>query len=246
MTRHFDIANRDRYRVTTVLTVTPVPFLNLNAAVGTGKDDYNETGFGLRDSTNRNWSAGFDVLPIDTVNFGFNYGYEKFTAFQYSRTANPLSPTDVTFNDPTRDWWIDSDDVVKTVTASLDLLKALPKTDIRLSYDLSDGKAAYVYGMKPEQTVFTSTPLQQLMPVKNRLTTGRFDVEHFVRPNVALGVVYRYEEYKVQDFALGDATIDRLDPVSAATGVFASTIYSGYLYRPYTAHTGWLKVTYLW
>jgi len=245
LTRHFDIANRDRYRVTTVLTVTPVPFLNLNAAVGTGKDDYNESGFGLRDSTTRSWSAGFDVLPIDTVNFGFNYGYEKFTAFQYSRTANPAP--DVTFSDPRRDWWIDSDDVVKTVAASLDLLKALPKTDIRLSYDLSDGKAAYVYGLKAEQTVFTLTPLRQLTPVKNRLTTGRLDVEHFVRPNVALGVAYHYEEYKVQDFALGgDVTLDRLDPVSAATGVFASTIYSGYLYRPYTAHTGWLKVTYLW
>jgi len=73
-------------------------------------------------------------------------------AFQYSRTANPLpSPT---FDDPTRDWWTDSDDVVKTVAASLDLMKALPKTDIRLSYDLSDGKAAYVYGLKPEQTVY--------------------------------------------------------------------------------------------
>ncbi len=244
LTRHFDIANRDRYRVTTVLTVTPVPFLNLNAAVGTGKDDYTDSGFGLRDSKTRNWSAGFDVLPVDTVNFGFNYGYEKFTAFQYSRTANPLP--DPTFTNPARDWWIDSDDVVKTVTANLDLLKALPKTDILLSYDLSDGKAAYVYGLKPDQTVFTTTPLQQLAPVKNRLTTGRCDVQHFVRPNVALGVVYRYEEYKVQDFALGSDTINRLDPVSGATGVFASTIYSGYLYRPYTAHTWSLRMTYLW
>ena len=246
LTRHFDIADRDRYRVTTVLTVTPVPFLNLNAAVGTGKDDYTDSGFGLRDSKTRNWSAGFDVLPIDSVNFGFNYGFEKLTAFQYSRTANPLpSPT---FDDPTRDWWIDSDDVVKTVAASLDLMKALPKTDIRLSYDLMDGKAAYVYGLKPEQTVFTSStlPLRQLAPVKNKLTTGRFDVQHFVRPNVALGVVYRYEEYKVQDFALGSATLNRLDPVNATTGVFASTIYSGYLYRPYTAHTWWLRMTYLW
>ena len=243
-TRHFDIADRDRYRVTTVLTVTPAPFVNFNAAVGTGKDDYTNTGFGLRDSKNRNWSAGFDVVPNDVVNFGVNYGYEKFTAYQYSRTSNPLP--NPFFEDPTRDWWIDADDVVKTIAASLDLTKALPKTDIRLGYDFSDGKATYVYGLKPEQTVFTTVPLQQLQPVKNRLTTGRFDVQHFVRPNVALGVVYLYEEYKVQDFALGPDTINRLDPANATTGVFASTIYSGYLYRPYTAHTWWLRMTYLW
>lgn len=254
-TRHFDIANRDRYRVTTVLTVTPVPFLNLNAAVGTGKDDYNETGFGLRDSNNRNWSAGFDVLPIDTVNFGFNYGYEKLTANQYSRAAVPEGTASgpQEFFDRRRDWTLDQDDNVKTIAASLDLMKALPKTDIRLSYDLSDGKATYVYGIQPDAPTVTVPGVESaiampvpLAPVKNRLTIGRFDVQHFVRPNVALGVVYRYEDYKVQDFALGNATIDRLDPVNRSTGVFASTIYSGYLYRPYTAHTGWLKVTYLW
>jgi MtrB/PioB family decaheme-associated outer membrane protein len=243
-TRHFDIADRDRYRVTALVTVIPVSYLSLNAAVGSGKDDYTETGFGLRDAENRNWSAGFDILPSDTVSLGFSYGYDKLTAYQYSRTANPAP--DPTFNDARRDWWIDSDDVVKTIAASLDLLKTLPKTDIRIGYDFSDGKATYLYGLKPEQTVFTSIPLSQLVPVKNRLTIGSFDVQYFVRPNVALGVRYHYEEYKVDDFSLDTGTIDRLDPRNGTTGVFASTIYTGYLYRPYTAHTAWLRATYLW
>lgn len=242
-TRHYDVANRDRTRVTTGLTVTPIGWLSFTAAVGTGRDDYKDVGFGLRDNDNRTYSVGFDVLPIETVSFGFNYGYDKFTANQYSRTSNPLP--NPFFNDPTRDWWIDSNDTVKTITANLDLLKALPKTDIRIGYDLSDGKATYVYGLPANQTVFTTTPLQQLAPVKNRLTGGRFDVQYFVRPNVAFGGTYWYEEYKVQDFALSGTTIDQLNPVNAS-GVFASTIYSGYLYRPYTAHTGWLRVTYLW
>jgi MtrB/PioB family decaheme-associated outer membrane protein len=244
--RHFDIADRDRTRFTTSFSVTPVSFLNLNAAVGTGKDDYTDTGFGLRDSDNRNWSAGFDIIPAETVTFGFNYGYEKFTANQYSRTANPLSATDQSFNDPTRDWWIDSDDVVKTISASLDMIKTLPRTDIRLSYDMSDGEATYVYGMKPEQKVFTTTPLRQLAPIENRLTGGKADVQYFVRPNIALGVAYWYEDYKVQDFALGDTTLNRLDARNGSTNAFASTFYSGYVYRPYKAHTGWLRMTYLW
>jgi MtrB/PioB family decaheme-associated outer membrane protein len=245
-TRHFDVADRKRERVTGILSITPISWFALNGSVGTGRDDYFETGFGLRDNKNNTYSVGFDVMPADTVTFGVNYGFEKYTANQYSRTANPLSATDTTFLDPTRDWWLDTADKVKTFTASLDLLKALPKTDIRISYDLSDGTATYVYGMKPEQKVFTAIPLTQLSPLKNKLTGAKADVQYFVRANFALGLVYWYEDYKVQDFALSSATLNRLDPVNATTGVFASTLYSGYLYRPYTANTFWLRMSYLW
>lgn len=243
-TRHFDIANRKRSRVTGILSITPADWLSVNGAIGTGHDDFYATGFGLRDNKNRTWSAGFDLAPAGTVTFGVNYGYEKYTALQYSRTANP--PPSPQFTDATRDWWTDSNDTVRTITASLDCLKTLPKTDIRLSYDSSDGKATYVYNLRPDQTVFTTTPLAQLAPIKNELTGGRADVQYYLRPNVAVGVSYWYEAYRVEDFSLNSTTINQLAPVNAATGAFASTIYSGYLYRPYTVHTGWLRVSYLW
>lgn len=244
-TRHYDIANRKRSRATAILSITPVGWLSINGSASMGKDEYDETGFGLRDNENNAYSVGFDVVPVDTVSFGVNYGHEKYTAFQYSRTSNPLP--NVTFLDPTRDWWIDQDDTVKSFNANLDLMKALPKTDIRLSYDFSGGDATYVYGLKPEQTVFTAAaPLRQLSPIKNTLTGAKADVQYFVRPNVALGFGYWYEEYKVDDFALGEATITQPNLANTSTGVFASTIYSGYLFRPYKAHTGWLRMTYLW
>jgi MtrB/PioB family decaheme-associated outer membrane protein len=245
-TRHFDIANRTRDRFTSTLSITPTAYLDLSASVGTGKDKYGQTGFGLRNNDNRTWSVGADVLPSDRVNLGVNYGEEKYTALQYSRTANPLSPTNQDFNDPSRDWWTDQADKVKTFTASADFLKCLPKTDIRLGYDISDGRATYVYNLKPEQKVFTTVPLAQLAPLKNKLTDGRFDIKYYVRPNLALGGAYGYEQYKVEDFALGAGTLTTLNPVNASNGVFASTIYSGYLYRNYRAHTGWLRLTYLW
>jgi MtrB/PioB family decaheme-associated outer membrane protein len=235
-TRHYDIANRDRYRVTALVTVTPVEQIGLNATLGTGKDDYKDSGFGLRDSKSNSWTAGFDYVPVDAVNFGLSYGFEKYTAYQYSRTASPLpSPQ---FNDPTRDWWTDQNDTVKTFTANLDLTKALPKTDIRFGYDLNDGKATYVYGLPANQTAFPTTPLAQLEPLKNRLTIGTFDVQYFLRPNVAVGVTYWYEDYQVDDFSQGPETINQLN--------LPSSIYSGYLMRDYTAHTGWLRLTYLW
>jgi hypothetical protein len=174
------------------------------------------------------------------------YGYEKITSQQYSRTANPPSATDVTFYDPTRDWWLDQGDTVKTITASADFLKCVRRTDIRLNYVLSDGNTDYVYGMKPEQKVFTTTPLKQLTALKNWMTDVRADVMYFVRPNLGLGGVYAYEEYRVEDFSFNTNVLTTLNPVNASTGVFANTIYSGYVYRPYKAHVAWVRMTYLW
>ena len=247
--QHYDIADRNRTRFSTMLTLTPVSAVSLNASIGTGKDDYENSGFGLRDNTNDFWSAGFDVVPNDRVTLGVNYGSEKYEALQYSRqtSLDPATPAgQEQFADPKRDWWLNQDDEVKTLTANLDLNKALPKTDLRLGYDRSDGKASYRYGFPADSTIFTSVPLSQLTPLKNRLTAGRFDVQHFVRPNVALGLRYLYEEYKVEDFALGAGTIDRLDARNGNTNVFASAIYAGYLFQPYKAHNWSLRMTYLW
>jgi MtrB/PioB family decaheme-associated outer membrane protein len=246
--RHFDIADRDRSRVTGVLTVTPVGWLAVYGSLGTGHDDYKNTGFGLRDNKNNTYGVGFDLTPRDTVSFGLSYDREKYTANQYSRTAVPAGtasgPNE--FFDARRDWWTDSADRVETVTASLDLLKAIPKTDIRLAYDISDGEATYVYGTRPDAPRVTITGVesavpipQQLAPIKNRLTGGRADCQYFVRSNVAIGVAYWYDAYRVEDRALSPTTIDTLN-------IGTATLYSGYLYRPYTVHTGWLRVTYLW
>jgi len=233
--RHFDVANRDRYRVTSLVTLTPTGWLNLSASAASGRDDYKDTGFGLRDNKNRSYSVGADMMPRDTVNVGVSYQWEKYTANQYSRQANP----GVQFDDPRRDWSLDSDDRVNTLTAYLDLLKTFPKTDIRLAYDLSDGEATYVYGLAPDQTVFTTTPLQQLAPVTNRLMGGRADVQYFLRSNVGIGLAYWYEDYDVEDLSLNSTVINSLN-------IGTATIYSGYLYRPYTAHTVSLRATYLW
>ena len=239
--RHFDIANRDRTRVTTIVTVTPISWLGLNGSVAAGNDDYKDTGFGLRDNKNNAYGAGFDVSPRDTVTLGVSYQREIYKANQYSRTASAAQ-----FDDATRDWWLDTDDRVNTVSAYVDLLKAFRKTDVRLSYDISDGKVTYVYNLKPEQTVFTTTPLQQLAPVTNRINTARLDVQYFLKSNVGLGVAYWYEDYNVNDFSLNASIINPLNPGSGTAPSGVATIYSGYLYSPYTAHTASLRVTYLW
>lgn len=242
--RHYDLAERDRTRVLAMLTVTPLPYLSFNASAGSGNDDYEETGFGLLDSDTSTWGIGFDFTPRDAITLGATYAVEKYDTLQRSRSANPAP--DPGFFDPRRDWTLDADDEVKTFMAYGEVSNLIPKTDLRVGYDFSDGNTTYVYNLAPNQTLFTTTQLRQLRPVKNEHRAARFDVQHFIRPNIALGLALQYEDYDVDDFALGEETINRLDPVNATTGSFASTLYAGYLFRPYTARTWWVRTTYLW
>jgi hypothetical protein len=234
--RHYDIAPRDRDRVTAILTITPVGFLDVNATLSTGHDKYPDSYFGLRDNKNNGYSVGFDIVPNAIVSLGLNYGFEKYTAFQWSRTANPLTPTDPGFLDPRRDWNLDTSDKVNTLSANLDLIKAITKTDIRLSYDLSDGATIYTYGLAPVTTL--AQPVQYNAQPKNRIEVAKADVQYFIRANVAVGAAYWYEHYKVQDFAL--------DPALLAPQALPFGLYSGYAYQPYKANTGFLRMTYLW
>src|SRR4029453_10353067 len=111
------------------------------------------------------YSRGVDFAPIDQISMGVTYGYEKYTALQGSRTANPLpaggsldDPTQQ-FNDPRRDWTNDSTDSVRTWNASVDLLKVIPKTELRVGYDYSKGESTYVYGLAPNTTIVAPVQL---------------------------------------------------------------------------------------
>jgi MtrB/PioB family decaheme-associated outer membrane protein len=232
--RHYDVANRSRDRVTGVVTVTPASFLGLNASIGAGKDDYEDSEFGLRDNTNRLYTVGMDLLPTDAVNLGLSYTYENYAALQRSRTALPApSPQ---FSDPTRNWTTDSDDTTRTLSATLDLLTLIPKTELRFGYDLSSGEATYVYGVVAGSAV--SVP-QQLPAITNELTRGTADVKYFLTRRLAVGLVYWYDEYKVSDFAMDQSILTGQADLPA-------TLILGYVYAPYKAHTGMARVSVLW
>jgi len=239
--RHYDIAPRDRNRVTGTFTVTPQPYFDVNASIFYGKDEYPETVYGLQDNKNQGYSVGFDIVPNAIVNFGMNYGREKYDTYQMSRTSNPLP--DPTFNDPRRDWNDTINDKVNTFSTNLNLIKALKRTDIRFSYDLSDGATNYTYGLVPNTVL--AAPVQYTTQPKNKLYVTKVDAQYFVRQNLALGAAYWYEQWKVQDFALDPAVIDALI-VRNPTNNALTGFYTGYANEPYKATTFFLRMTYLW
>jgi hypothetical protein len=230
--RHYNVANRDRDRVTALVTITPISIVGFNASVAAGKDDYKDSEFGLRDNKNNVYTVGMDLLPTDQVALGVSYSYENYTALFNSRTALP-APNAQWF-DPQRNWSTDSDDTTKTFTTYVDLMKLLPKTELRFGYDVSKGDATYVYNVGP----VLPAPAQ-LPPVTNELRRGTVDTKYFLTNRVAVGVVYWYDEYKVNDFAMGPERVTgQLD--------LPATVVLGYLYAPYKAHTGMARVSFLW
>ena len=246
--RQFDISDRTQDRFNAIVQVTPGSQFSINGSVGTLKQDYPgqaET-FGLRNSDNNVYSLGFDFVPSDKVSFGATYGYEKNNALEASRTANPLpantpiyllDPTQQ-FNDPRRDWTDNSADRVHTATVSMDLLKILSKTDVKFAYDYSRAESTYTYGLAPNTVL---PPVVPLTPVLNTLQRGTIDGRYFISRRFAVGAVYWFDKYRVDDFALSPVA----SLAQPATGT-PTLMMLGYFYAPYTANTVMGRMTYLW
>ncbi len=244
--RQYDIADRNRDRFSTILQLTPASVFSVNGSVAVGKDQYPGSYFGLQQTDNHEYTLGFDVVPGKTVSFGTMYGYARNTALQASRSANPLPANTIVylndptqqFNDPRRDWTDNSADKVHTVNASIDLLKAIPKTDIKLGYDYTRAESVYVYGV-PATSVLAA-PVQ-LPAVTNEQQRGTIDGKYYLTPHLALGAAYWYDKYTVNDFALAPLS-SLAQPATASPAL----LMLGYYYRPYTANTVMGRLTYLW
>lgn len=229
--RQFDISDRDRDRVYTIVQLTPVAVFGINGTIGAGRDKRPDAHFGLQEAQTRFYSIGFDVTPTNAVSGGFMWGFDRYTSLQRSRQANP----GVQFSDPTRDWSTDAADRVHYVDASLDLVKAIPKTDVRFAYDFNRSRSRYVYVLPANTTLATPQPLPVVL---NELHRATVDVKYFFATHLAAGLAYWFDKYNVDDFALGAETLTRINMPSA--------LLLGNVWRPYTGHTVWVRLSYLW
>jgi MtrB/PioB family decaheme-associated outer membrane protein len=265
--RNYDIAQRDRNRVTVLGSLQPTGWLSLNASVAAGRDDYFESRFGLRDNKHRVYSAGVDLVPTERVTFGASYSFERYDTLQHSRQVSspPSGGAAMTFeqfmtlfmaSSPTHavvdsryDWAASGADRVHSVVANLDLVAIPDKLDIRLTYDYNRARALYAYVVGaniPLRTLpddidptLTALPPPTALPlVRSELGRATFDAVYSFNRRVGVGFTYWYEDYKVADF-----TLDVDANPELARG---SSLLLGYLYRPYTAGTAWARLILRW
>ena len=239
--RHFDVADRDRNRFTFIGTAMVSSIIEVNASAGVGRDEYTDSGHGLQSFDSDQYSIGANVAPDDRYSLTASYGWENYSSNQRSRNASD----DLQFVDPKRDWTTDYTGKVNFFEAGLDI-SAIQRTLIRISGDWNKSNDTYLYGL------VTGSPLavpEQLPPVKNELLRAEIDLTYDLGRNLKLGVVYWFDDYKVEDFALGSETISGISFPPVQEGEQApstNALLLGYQDRLYTAHVGFVRLTYGW
>lgn len=227
--RYYDLANRTRDKFTGQVDVVPNDTWTFSLSGGTGKDNYGDSYFGLQESTFRTFSAAADY-QANGLGAGASYNYERYFGLQNSRSASPGQE-----NDPLRDWSTDSTEHVNYFSIFVAPPKVREKTEVRLTYDFSLAKGDYLYTVVPGGPL---PPPSQLPEVHNQLQQLHLDVRHRLTNRVAATFSYLYEPFDVYDFAF--------DPTVVNGIVQPSSLVLGMVYRPYTAHSAFAGIRYLW
>ena len=240
--RHYDVADRNRQRFTLIANAAAGGMLGLTASAGVGRDEYPDSPNGLQSFDSDQYSTGFTLTPDDRYTMTASYGWEKYRSLQRSRSASSAAEQ----ADPRRDWTTDYTGKVNFFEAAVDIDRVIERTLIRLSADWNRSNDTYLYGL------VTGSPLavpEQLPPVKNELLRSEIDVTFEISRNLRAGFAYWFDDYKVEDFALGPTTLSGLALPAVEEGqpvTATNALLLGYLYRPYTAHAGFVRLTYLW
>jgi MtrB/PioB family decaheme-associated outer membrane protein len=232
--RHYDLANRTRNRFTGQVDIVPNDAWTFSVSAGFGKDDFDDSYFGLHESTFRLFSVGADYRHPNGFGAGASYNYERYAGFQRSRSASPGS-TPPQEDDPNRDWTVDSTERVDYFSIYLWPPRIGPNTEARVSYDYSYAKGSYFYAVVPGGPL---VPPNQLPDVYNKLQQLHLDVRHRLTNQLAAKVTYLYEPFRVYDFAFDQTVVNSI--------VQPSSLVLGYIYRPYTANSVVASLMYFW
>jgi MtrB/PioB family decaheme-associated outer membrane protein len=232
--RHYDVANRTRNRFTGQVDAVPNDLWTFSASAGFGKDDYDDSYFGLQESTFRVFSFGADLRLPNGFGAGGSYNYERYAGFQQSRSASP-GQTPPQENDPLRDWTTDSVERVHYFSLYAMPPRIGPNAEVRISYDYSNARGSYLYGVVPGGPL---PPPSQLPDVFNKLQQLHIDARYRLTDRLAATFSYLYEPFRVYDFAF--------DPTVVNGIVQPSSLVLGYVYRPYTAHSVVVGLRYFW
>jgi MtrB/PioB family decaheme-associated outer membrane protein len=218
--RHYDLADRTRHRLTGQVDIVPNELWTFSASTTLGKEDYDESYFGLQESRSRVFAFAADFRHPVGFGAGATYTYERYAGLQRSRSASP----GVQQEDPARDWTADSTERVNyfSIYASP---PPMGRAEARISYDYAYSHGDYLYGVVPGGPL---PPPSQLPRVYNKLQELRTDVRYRLTNKLAATVTYLYEPFRVYDFAFDPSVINGI--------IQPSSLVLGYVYRPYTAH----------
>jgi hypothetical protein len=230
--RHYDLADRTRHRFTAQADIAPSDVWTFSMATGILKDDFSNSLYGLQDSTGRTFSLAADFHLPNGLGAGGSYNYERYAGLQRSHEGDSSTAQ---FNDPLRDWTVDSTETVNYFSIYANPPRIGRGTEIRVAYDFSYAEGKYLYATPAGSPIPTPN---QLPNVFNKLQQLHLDVRHRLSGKLAATFSYLYEPFRVYDFAFDQAVVNSI--------VQPSSLVLGYVYRPYTAHSVRFGLRYFW
>jgi hypothetical protein len=196
-----------------------------------------------------------NYAPAAKINLGMDYQRENYKALQQSRNANPLP--DPQFNDPNRNWNLNNDENVDTVTLFVDLIKLIDKTDMRFAYNWMNSDQAFIHGGPRIPALAATTPpatgqFIALPNVSNDWKQLTFDLNYSLSKKIGVGFSLLHESLDVADYATINTAGPQTLPV-ASLGQQTDTaridwwgsLLTGYGNRPYSGTTGIVRLFYM-
>ncbi|MDH3573964.1 MAG: MtrB/PioB family decaheme-associated outer membrane protein [Desulfobacteraceae bacterium] len=226
--RKYTQADMSRDRINFIATVYPTDLFMVSTSFIYGKDEFNESPYGLLDDKHHIFSLDIDYSPIDRLNLHTFYNYEYYVARQKDRGEVPSLPV------VDADWFARTKDIVNTLGAGIKL-SLIPD---RLAFDVS-----YSFS-KVDGTIDFFTPAVETSNFDTaddttlHILQTTFEYRAWKHWLFTLG--YCYEKFDYDDFNTQGFTNVPTDSSNNYNGAYLM----GTLPGDYTVNVVYLKISY--
>lgn len=192
--RKFYLADRDRDKLGSVVTITPHETLIIGLSANFIQDDYDRSEMGLTDSKGYAYTVDVSYTPKDHLTTYAFYTNEKIRSNQDGRQFSGGAVKEAQANDPTRDWFAKHRDKIDTVGVGANMTVIKNKLDAGAGYVYSRSKGIVDV---TTGTALTAAPLPDLVT-----TLHGFSVyaKYHLRKNLSLKLGYLFEKFSSTDW----------------------------------------------
>jgi MtrB/PioB family decaheme-associated outer membrane protein len=244
--RKYDEANRDRDRFQLTAILYPIETLTVSGSLIYGKDEFDESDFGLLEDKHNIYSVDADYALSEKINLSAFYSHERFKNLQKARQWTPGSVGDPytteTALDSNSNWNADNKDKVNTFGCAVDLGIA-KNLDFKVSYSISktDGEirlSSPLGTSANDSNAFVPIDFADVDDIELQSLNAKVKYSFSKRASLALG--FLHEKYNIGDF-----DITGFDNVpTTATGAFNGALFMGTQPKDYEANVIYAKLSY--
>jgi MtrB/PioB family decaheme-associated outer membrane protein len=223
--RKYTQADMVRDQAEFLAVLYPTDALSLSGAFTYGKDDFEESPFGLLEDTHYSTSFDASYSLTNRANLHAFYTHERYKNRQSANGS--VGPT-------VSEWFAENEDRVHTVGAGIDISLIPKRLDLSVSYSLSDVDGDIHFFAPAQDTsdfpIVDETRLQ-ILNAKLKCHVGKGFY-------VTLG--YLYEKFDFDDFQNQGFTNVPTD----TAGLYNGALLKGTLTESYKANVGYVKISY--